>query len=767
MQAESSGSASAMHSLSSLRDLVARSAAAAPQAIAIAAPGRAPLSYSRLLEEMDRCAASLHALPVAMGDTVAVVLPNGPEMAVAFLAAASACACAPLNPNYRENEFDFYLGDLGAKALVLPAGSDSPARQAALRRGIPIIELSARSDAEAGAFSLTGGAPGQCDEKSPSGADTALFLHTSGTTSRPKLVPLSHANLLASAQNVAETLALTPTDRCLNVMPLFHIHGLVAALLASLSAGASLAATPGFYATDFFAWMDECEATWYTAVPTMHQAVLARAAENAATIARRRLRLVRSSSASLAPQVMARLEEAFGCPVIEAYGMTEAAHQMASNPLPPLSRKPGSVGPAAGPEVAVMDDAGNLLPSGTTGEVVIRGANVTAGYAGNPEANAKAYAGGWFRTGDQGYLDADGYLFLTGRLKELINRGGEKIAPREVDEALLEHPAVAQAVAFAVPDARLGEDVAAAVVLKEGAALTEAQLRRHAEARLVDFKVPRRIIFVAEIPKGPTGKLQRIGLAEKLGVTAEAESPVEASYVAPRTATETALARIWQGILRVERVGVRDNFFYLGGDSLLAARVFAQVQSEFARQLPITLLFDAPTVEALAPYVDAKADAPAPRPIVAIRESGDLPPLFCVANSDVILYSRLAARLGERQPVYGLHPQGLVPEDTDRFNVDIRLLAKRYLDEVRAVRPHGPYFLAGRARPVTSRSRWRSSFWPRARPCLSSRSSTLPAPGAARTPSGMPGGAWPASPGTRATTPVRSSACRWGKRERT
>jgi acyl-CoA synthetase (AMP-forming)/AMP-acid ligase II len=346
----------------------------------------------------------------------------------------------------------------------------------------------------------------------------ALVLHTSGTTSRPKLVPLSHANLCASAGHIAASLALTPADRCLNIMPLFHIHGLIAALLSSLSAGASVACTAGFNALQFFSQMREFVPNWYTAVPTMHQAVAARASHHRDVIAAHPLRLIRSSSASLPPQVMADVEAAFGAPVIEAYGMTEAAHQMASNPLPPRPRKPGSVGLPAGPEVAIMSESGELLAADAVGEVVIRGPNVTAGYRNNAQANAQAFTNGWFRTGDQGRLDAEGYLWLTGRLKEIINRWGEKISPREVDEVLMDHPAVAQAVTFALPHDKLGEDVAAAVVCKQGASVSERDLQKFAGERLAAMKVPRRIVFLAEIPKGATGKLQRIGLARVLGL---------------------------------------------------------------------------------------------------------------------------------------------------------------------------------------------------------------------------------------------------------
>jgi acyl-CoA synthetase (AMP-forming)/AMP-acid ligase II len=499
-------------------DLLSRGAATR---CAISAPERPDLDYAGLRAQVARAGAALAGLGVGRGDVVALVLPNGPEAATAFLAVAARAASAPLNPAYTEAELAFYLDDLDARRVLVAAGEGAAARRVAAARGIAVAEVVVPAGAPAGVFDLRP-VEGPVTAREPGGVghphDLALVLHTSGTTSRPKMVALTAANLCASAANVARSIALGPDDRCLNVMPLFHIHGLVAAVLASLHAGGSVVCAPGFNALRFFAWLEESRATWYTAVPTIHQAVLDRAPRNAAVLERVRLRLIRSSSAALPPQVMARLEEVFGAPVIEAYGMTEAAHQMASNPLPPRARKPGSVGVAAGPEVAVMDGAGRLLGPGEIGEVVIRGPNVTAGYLGNPQATAAAFTDGWLRTGDQGSLDAEGYLRLTGRLKEIINRGGEKISPREVDEALLDHPAIAQAVTFAVPDAKLGEDVAAAVVLHEGAAATEGEIREFARARLAAFKVPRRVLVLPEIPKGATGKPQRIGLAAKLGL---------------------------------------------------------------------------------------------------------------------------------------------------------------------------------------------------------------------------------------------------------
>ncbi|MEM8571569.1 MAG: acyl--CoA ligase [Pseudomonadota bacterium] len=490
------------------------------------APGRGWLSYGALRSLSRDVGDALHAAGIGRGDRVAIVLPNGPEMAAAFITVAQWAVTAPLNPSYQEDEFAFYLEDLGAQAIVLPLGYDGPALAAAQRTGLTIIWLKSETDDPSGAFTLQTDALGDpADAGAARPEDIALILHTSGTTSRPKIVPLTQANVAASANHIATSLALTRADRCLNVMPLFHIHGLVAAVSATLAAGGSVWCAPGFDALKFFGWMQEARPNWFTAVPTMHQAILSRAGRNAETIKDVPLRFLRSSSASLPGPVMERLAETFHAPVIEGYGMTEAAHQMCANPLPPQAQKPGAVGLPAGPEVRIAHEAEDRLTGGT-GEVVISGPNVTPGYEGNPEANKRSFfeAEGkrWFRTGDQGAFDSDGYLMLTGRLKEIINRGGEKVSPLEVDGILSAHEAVAQCVTFALPHPKLGEEVAAAVVLKEGAEADEAAIRAFLSSKLAAFKVPRKVLILDEIPKGATGKLQRIGLAEKLGLTQSA-----------------------------------------------------------------------------------------------------------------------------------------------------------------------------------------------------------------------------------------------------
>ncbi|MEK0432011.1 MAG: hypothetical protein RL700_218, partial [Pseudomonadota bacterium] len=423
-------------------------------ATCLSASGAAPLTYAALRQLAKEVEQTLNSVGIGRNDRVALVLPNGAEMAASFVTVAACSTSAPLNPSYRADEFEFYLNDLNAKALVVEAGSSSASIEVARKLGVSVLVLHPTPAKGAGSFTLDTSSRTAAAASQPGPAqadDVALVLHTSGTTSRPKIVPLTQRNVCASAQHIAASTRFTAQDRGLNVMPLFHIHGLIAGILAPLSQGGEVHCTSGFNALKFFAQMEDVKPTWYTAVPTMHQAILSRAANNKEVIARVPLRFIRSSSSSLPPQVLAELEATFHAPVIEAYGMTEAAHQMACNPLPPAQRKPGTVGIAAGPEVAIMDNDGHLLAAGATGEIVIRGPNVTPGYENNDKANAEAFTHGWFRTGDQGIIDSEGYISITGRLKEIINRGGEKISPREIDEILMDHPAVGQVVCFGIP----------------------------------------------------------------------------------------------------------------------------------------------------------------------------------------------------------------------------------------------------------------------------------------------------------------------------
>lgn len=573
--------------------LLRNSAVQNPDANAISAPGRSSLSYRALLDQIDYVRSALHAMGIGPNDRIAIALANGPEMAVCFLAIAISAIAAPLNPAYRSKEFDFYLSVLNAKALLIQADIAEPARSAAQSINIPIIELQTEANRPAGVFSLDATSTSLAVSHSrhqQQTNDVALVLPTSGTTSQPKIVPLSHKNLCSSAYSVKKSLALTEKDCCLNMMPLFHIHGLIGTLLSSLSAGASIICCPGFSVPGFFESLSKLKPSWYSAVPTMHQAILADVLDHKDQTTTHSLRFIRSSSAALGPQVLAGLESMFNIPVIEAYGMTEASHQITSNPLPAAVRKPGSVGIAAGPEIRVMNETDQFCSPGEIGEIVIHGENVTPGYENNSAANETAFTGAWFYTGDQGYLDQDAYLFITGRLNEIVNRGGEKISPREIDETLLMHPEIIEAVAFAVPHNTLGEDIAVAVIVKQGSSLTLAEIREFAFQHLSDSKVPSEILIVDDIPKGPTGKSQRLSLSEKLA------NLRHSTYVEPRTNIEQLVADIWVDVLTMSQAGIHDNFFMLGGDSIQATQIVFQLQKYFQIDLPITIIFMKPTI---------------------------------------------------------------------------------------------------------------------------------------------------------------------------
>ena len=584
----------------SIGDLVAAQADCAPETVAIFDVSRPPLTYEQLHAHCRATVLALRSLGIRRNDCVAIVLPNGAAMALTFLGVAAAASAAPLNPAYRTEEFEFYFDELNPKALIARSDVDSPAIAVARARRVPIFELSQKLELEP----LTGEARARLrhvDLATPN--DVALVLHTSGTTSRPKPVALTHANLCGSAFNVHTTLALTASDRCLNVMPLFHIHGLVGALLSSLAAGGSVVCAPGFASDSFYYCLEEFRPTWYTAVPTIHHAVVSSARARPDLERNCSLRLIRSCSAALPGKVRRDLEEIFNVPVIEAYGMTEASHQICSNPLPPAERKEGSVGMATGAEVNVVNALGDWLPRGRSGEIVVRGSNVIKQYAGSSGIGSESFSNGWFKTGDQGYIDDEGYLFITGRFKEIINRGGEKISPAEIDRVLLQHPAVKEATAFAVLHPTLGEEIGVAVVLEPQRAATEHELKAFVAARLADFKVPQRIVIMETIPKGATGKVIRSGLAEKLS------AELKGNAVAPTTVIERMVAKIYVEVLGGQGVDDNDNFFDLGGDSLQAMQVLSRVRAAFQVNLPIATIFKKATVAELSAEIFEVAKA--------------------------------------------------------------------------------------------------------------------------------------------------------------
>ncbi len=467
------------------------------------------VTYDQLRAQVSALADALASAGIQHGDRVAMALPNGLPAVVCFLAASIAGTAAPLNPGYPYEEFVFFLKDTNARVLLCPSNEGEQAKRAAKDLGIRILPVELTSQGEV----LLKDAPGTKSATPPTPDDVALILHTSGSTGLPKRVPLRHFNLAVSAANIANSYVLRENDVSLCIMPLFHIHGLMASTMATLLTGGTVVLPSKFNALAFWRLVQSHGITWYSGVPTMHKTILSRTREKPTNCS---LRFIRSCSAPFSVETIQNLEQLLEVPVVEAYGMTEASHQMSSNPLPPRPRKPGSVGITSGLRVSILDEAGNHLPNGQRGEVVIQGANVFHGYENNPKANAESFVQGWFRTGDQGFLDDDCYLNLTGRIKDIIIRGGENIAPHEIDEILLKHPSIANAVTFGFPHATLGEEVAAAIVLHESASLTESALLKYCSDNMAEFKAPKKIYFVKSIPITGSGKVRRRAVATAL-----------------------------------------------------------------------------------------------------------------------------------------------------------------------------------------------------------------------------------------------------------
>ncbi|MCP4039355.1 MAG: AMP-binding protein, partial [bacterium] len=638
----------------------------------------------------------------------------------------------PLHPDQKADEFDILLRRLEPAVLVTASGFETPARQVARTLGIAVVELTAKADGEVGIFEVdwsalegvTGAERGGFAEPD----DIALVLHTSGSTTLPKIVPLCHRNVCTSAHNVAHSLGLSRSDRCLNMMPLYHVGGLVDLLLAPLSVGGSVVMTTDLSATAFFECLDCEQPTWYQGVPTMLRDIVESAKREGREPGGSTLRLTRAVSAPLHEATCEQFEAWFEVPVIEIYGMTETAGLITSNPLPPRHRKPGSVGLPAGPEVSIVDQEGNPARAKVCGEVIVRGESVMAGYEADGQDPEAVFIGDWLRTGDEGYFDEEGYLHLTGRIKEIINRGGEKISPREIDDLALMHPAILEAATFPIEHASLGEEVAIAVRLRQEVSRSddtpdERTLIDWFSERLAYFKVPRAVFFVDEFPRTVGGKLKRHALSENYG---NASAVVErAPFVAPETAVAQSLAALWERALGVAPIGMNDNFFDLGGDSLKAAAFMRELLGDDDVSLPISALFDAQTLAAFAQVLehsgrtslsgDAETSLPTGLPISLHREIGayltawrgkrattnslivgrntlgSKQPLYWSCNA-FRTFSGLAELLGSEQPVYGMRTLRKMTQNTPE---NVSMLAQHYAQEIMELQPEGPFLLGG------------------------------------------------------------------------
>jgi acyl-CoA synthetase (AMP-forming)/AMP-acid ligase II len=564
-----------------------------PKQSALVGSEFSPVSYRMLQDEIDKTRASLRQAGFGRDARIAIAISNSAQAALTIIAISCSAAAVPLDPKLTVAEVERCLLALRPNAVVVLRNSKSTARTAAEQRGFPIIEASFMQE---DGFGLQLAAPkiGSAllfDDPDPMAP--AFILHTSGTTADPNLVPYSHRNLLAVTERLQTWFELTPQDRCLNVSPVYYSHALTTTVLPPLLTGGSVGFPANTTNVDISEWFDDLSPTWYSAGPTLHLSVLEKFEQR--PDARHSLRFISSAGASLARDIHERMQGRLGVPVLEHYGSSETA-QIASNRPPPGPSKPGTCGVPWPDIVTIVGDDGRRLPPGGRGEILVRGPSVTSGYLNAPELNRSAFVDGWFRTGDVGSIDEEGFLILHGRQKELINRGGEKIAPPEIDQALMQHPAVAQAAAYAVPHPRLGEDVAAAIVLRPGSRVTPAELREFLGTQLATYKIPRRIDIVDQLPKGITGKVQRKRLTENAPAT-----PKEPAITEDRLHAE--LVRLWRRILKIESISIDDDFFEKGGDSLLAMDVNLELQRITGKAMPESILFDAPTIRELSKQV--------------------------------------------------------------------------------------------------------------------------------------------------------------------
>jgi len=580
-------------------DAIQAHAKARPNQPAIIGSDFPSLSYRMLQVEIDGVRDLLRGAGLGRDARIAVALASSAQAARAIIATACSAVAVPIDPKLTVTEVERCLAILRPSAIVVLRDHGSAARAAAERQGVSIIEADFSSGLSLTMPTFRPPAP----LKDPDPDAPAFILHTSGTTATPNLVPFSHRNMLASVERLRTWFDLSPQDRCLNVTPIYYSHALTTTVFPPLMTGGSIAFPSNPTNVDLSEWFGRLGPTWYSAGPTLHLAVLEKTEERPNARAMHTLRFVSTAGAPMAREIHDRMEVALGVPVLEHYGSSETA-QVASNRPPPGPAKFGTCGIPWPGIVKIADPDGRPLPVGERGEVLIRGPSVMAGYLNAPEDNRAAFLDGWYRTGDIGSLDADGFLTLHGRERELINRGGEKISPLEIDQALMRHPQVAQAAAFGVSHPRLGEDVAAAVVLCSGATVTTAELRDFVSERLAAFKVPRRITIVDQLPRGITGKVQRNRLSEALR-----ESPERSGFT--EEGLHVTLARLWRKVLKTDSIALDDDFFEKGGDSLLAMDVSLELQKLIGRELPESILFETPTIRDLAKRLVRETGGPA------------------------------------------------------------------------------------------------------------------------------------------------------------
>ncbi|MEY9138552.1 acyl-CoA synthetase (AMP-forming)/AMP-acid ligase II/thioesterase domain-containing protein/acyl carrier protein [Bradyrhizobium diazoefficiens] len=677
-----------------LGQVIGRTASRYPHQPAIVSSTFAPLTYGDLQRQLDDIRRQLRLGGFDRSARIGVLTPYGPEAVLAIVAVACCSIAVPLDPRLSPAEIKQRLDMLRLNALLVPQGGGSEARQAAEQSGVAIIEAVPVGHGQLGFNAAVQAADCAAIDAEPDPHAPAFILQTSGTTAQPKLIPFSHSNMLAAAARLRAWFDLTPGDRCLSVSPPFYSHGLKVTVLTPLLTGGSIAVPASNAVLALDEWFDVLRPTWYSAGPALHAAVLDKARSLVDAQTAHTLRFVVSGGAPLPSDVQDGLQRILGVPVLEHYGSSEAA-QIAANQPPPGPNRPGTCGQSWPDTLAIVGQDGDPLPAGVRGEIMVRGPTVFSGYLDAPELNQAAFVDGWFRTGDIGSLDADGFLSLHGRLGEVINRGGEKIAPAEIESALLRHPAVAEAAAFAIFHPGLGEDVAAAIVPHPHAQTTTAELRQFLQGELASFKIPRRILILDQLPKGPTGKVQRRRLRESIDRAAgHQEAVTEPDLNKGPLDLEADLLTLWRKLLKAESLTMDDDFFASGGDSLLAMEMLLEVERRIGRPIPATILLGAETIRQFAAKIAIETGTP-PTPVLQFNANGDRSALYFFNGSLVSGHTsmqRMVELLGPDYPIISIDPHGLhgeaIPPSIEKMAADrLPLILERQAS--------GPFLLGG------------------------------------------------------------------------
>jgi acyl-CoA synthetase (AMP-forming)/AMP-acid ligase II/thioesterase domain-containing protein len=671
-----------------------RNAEQQPDHPAIAASGFTPLSYKQLQCVIDHVHTALRLAGLSQDARIAISMRDGPQAALAIVAVACSAVSVPLNPRQTLGEIEKCFAAIRPDALLVVEGGDSAARSVAERKGMTIMEATEKG----GTLGFSIAAPKTSiavtrGESKPDPDAPAFILQTSGTAAEPKLVPYSHRNMLVTAAIAKARYNLTPQDRCLSVSPVFYAHGLKVTVFTPLLTGGTVAFPTDASKFDFSEWFSVLKPTWYSAGPTLQRLVFDKIQSRVDKTARHALRFITAGLASAPRDVLEGLQQALGIPVLTCYGASEASVISSNLPSPGRS-KVGTVGLPWPDTVIIAGEDGRSLPPGKQGEILVGGSTVTSGYLNAPELNRTRFVNGWFKTGDIGSVDEEGFLTICGRKDDLINRGGEKISPFEIDDALMRHPAIAEAAAYAVPHPRLGEDVAAAIVLRPGMTVKPVELRGYLREQLAPFKVPRRIVIRDQLPKGQTGKVLRRQLADTA-----AESEIAAPQPVENTPVDgdlvLRLTEIWERLLKIAPISLDDDFIENGGDSLLAMEMAAEVERVTGRTLSGSILFEAATIRQLAQKLTNHADLNEEPALIRLNSSGSQTPLFYFhseINGEGYSAIRLARLLGSNQPFFVVAPHGMGFAPVPR---SIEAMAADRLPLIMEAQPEGPYRLFG------------------------------------------------------------------------